>query len=53
MGSTSSGLKLTLDAAAKKAAYDQNAKAILSHKVLLAWILKSCVREFKRYKIAY
>ena len=34
-----------------KASYDHAAKRILSNKTILAWIMKSCLEEFKEYDI--
>ena len=36
----------------RKAAYDAAAKAILSERIILAWILKYCVEEFKDCEIS-
>ena len=50
---TSTGLRLTLEAVQSKEQYDRYAKTILSFKVLLAWILKTCTDEFREYSIAF
>lgn len=50
---SSTGFKLTLETIQSKAQYDRQAKSILSFKVLLAWILKSCAEEFKDYTISF
>ncbi len=43
----------TVDIAADKAKYDSCAKKLLALKVVDAWILKYCVKEFYRYSIEY
>ena len=53
MSAVSTGLNLTLEAAYLKEQYNRNAKAIISHTILLAWILKNCVSEFADYPIEY
>ena len=53
MPTVSTGLSRTLEATFQKEQYNNNAKAILSHTALLAWILKSCVSEFKGYSVEY
>ena len=42
-----------LEATAKRERHDANAKVILSHKAILAWILKTCTSEFKDFAIAF
>ena len=39
-------LAQAIDMAADKARYDECAKKLLSYKAVLAWILKSCTKEF-------
>ena len=53
MSAVSTGLNLTLEAAYLKEQYNRNAKAIISHTILLAWILKNCVSEFADYPIEF
>lgn len=36
-----------IDVAGQKASYDSNCKILLANKQILAWILKTCVTEFK------
>lgn len=40
-----------LETSEYKAKYDNAAKRILSNKIILAWIMKSCLDEFKDYDI--
>ena len=42
-----------IDISDTKARYDANAKAILSHNEILAWILKGCAVEFKDFTIEF
>lgn len=42
-----------IDIADKEAQYDRQSKRLLSMTVILAWILKSCVDEFRDFSIAY
>ena len=46
-------LNNALEATAKREQYDANAKVILSHKAILAWILKTCTNEFKDFTISF
>ena len=41
----------TIDTAEQEAQYDTCVKKLLSEKIILAWILKECVNEFKQYSI--
>ena len=41
----------TIDTAEQEAQYDTCVKRLLSEKIILAWILKECVNEFKQYAI--
>jgi hypothetical protein len=41
-----------IDLANKRAQYDNNAKALLSNKSILAWLLKGCVKEFAPFDVA-
>lgn len=43
----------TIDTALDKAKYDECAKKLLSYKSIIAWILKSCTKEFSQYSIAF
>ena len=40
-----------IDTAADEAQYDEVVKKILAYRIILAWILKECVAEFKQYSI--
>ncbi len=41
----------TIDTTGKEAQYDTCVKRLLSEKIILAWILKECVDEFKSYSV--
>lgn len=41
----------TIDTAGQEAQYDACVKRLLSEKIILAWILKECVDEFKPYSV--
>lgn len=41
----------TIDTAEQEAQYDACVKKLLSERIILAWILKECVSEFKQYSI--
>lgn len=41
-----------IDASTDKAQLDEIAKRLIKHKIILAYILKKCVEEFKDYGIA-
>lgn len=43
----------TLDIAANRAKYDECAKKLLTYKAVIAWILKSCTKEFSEYSVQY
>jgi len=43
----------TIDLAADRARYDECAKKLLTYKAVIAWILKSCVREFSHYSVGF
>jgi hypothetical protein len=43
----------TIDVAADLARYDECAKKLLSYKVIVAWILKSCTKEFSQYSVQF
>ena len=42
-----------IDTAGKEAQYDEQSRRLLSMTEILAWILKSCVDEFKEYDIPF
>lgn len=42
-----------IDAAGDRAKYDESVKKLLSQKVILAWILKTCTDEFQPYTIEF
>ena len=42
-----------IDMTADKAQYDRCAKKLLAFKAIDAWILKTCVKEFSSYNVAY
>ena len=46
-------LAQAIDMAADKARYDECAKKLLSYKAVLAWILKSCTKEFSQYSVQF
>lgn len=46
-----SALSKTIDTADQEAQYDASVKRLLSQKIVLAWILKECVPEFKSFSI--
>lgn len=43
----------TIDMAAGKAKYDECAKKLLTYESVLAWILKSCTKEFSQYSVNF
>ena len=47
------GLAQTIDIADNRAKYDECAKKLLSYKAIIAWILKSCTKEFSQYGVQY
>ena len=47
------GLAQAIDVAGKRAKYDECAKKLLSYKAIIAWILKSCTKEFSQYEVQY
>lgn len=47
------GLAQTIDMAGNEAKYDVCAKKLLSYKAIIAWILKTCTKEFAEYSISY
>ena len=46
-------LAQTIDLAADRARYDACAKKLLTYSSIIAWILKSCTREFSQYSVSY
>ncbi len=47
------GLAQAIDMADNRAKYDECAKKLLSYKAIIAWILKSCTKEFSQYEVQY
>ena len=47
------GLAQAIDMAGNRAKYDECAKKLLSYKAIIAWILKSCTKEFSQYEVQY
>lgn len=47
------GLAQTIDLAADRARYDECAKKLLTYNSIIAWILKSCTKEFAQYSISF
>lgn len=46
-----SNLTKMLSTAGEKAAYDNACKKLLSNKIILAWIMKSCLQEYRECTI--
>lgn len=46
-------LAQTIDLAADRARYDECAKKLLTYKAIIAWILKSCTKEFSQYSVKF
>ncbi|MFQ9305514.1 MAG: hypothetical protein ACLR26_07955 [Blautia wexlerae] len=46
-------LAQTIDLAAERARYDECAKKLLTYKAVVAWILKSCTKEFSQYSVKF
>ena len=44
-------LSKMLSTAGEKAAYDNACKKLLSNKIILAWIMKSCLQEYRECAI--
>ena len=44
-------LAKNISAASRKSSYDAACKRLLTNKVILAWIMKSCLVEYKDYDI--
>lgn len=44
-------LSKMLSTAGEKAAYDNACKKLLSNKIILAWIMKSCLQEYRKCTI--
>lgn len=47
-----STLAKMISTAGERAAYDNACKKLLSNKEILAWILKSCLSEYRDYSVA-
>ena len=47
------GLAQAIDIAGNRAKYDECAKKLLCYKAIIAWILKSCTKEFSKYEVKY
>ena len=43
----------TIDMVADKAKYDECAKKLLTYESIIAWILKSCTKEFSQYSVKF
>lgn len=43
----------TIDMTADKAKYDECAKKLLTYEAVIAWILKSCTKEFSQYSVQF
>ena len=46
-------LAQTIDLISDRAKYDECAKKILTYKAIIAWILKSCTKEFSQYSVKF
>lgn len=44
-------LAKNITAAGEKAAYDAACKRLLANKIILAWIMKSCLEEYKDHSV--
>ena len=44
-------LAKNITAAGEKATYDAACKRLLANKIILAWIMKSCLEEYKEFSI--
>ena len=53
MGVEPTGLAKTIDAFDLRTKLDANAKKLVKHRIILAWILKECVSEFKDLDVSY
>ena len=49
---TESTLAKMISTAGEKAAYDNACKRLLANKIILAWILKSCLQEYRDYEVS-
>ena len=47
------GIAQTIELAADRARYDECAKKLLTYKAVIAWILKSCTKEFSQYSVKF
>ena len=43
----------TIDLTADRAKYDECAKKLLTYNAVIAWILKSCTKEFSQYSVQF
>ena len=46
-------LAQTIDLISDRAKYDECAKKILTYKAIIAWVLKSCTKEFSQYSVKF
>ena len=46
-------LAQTIDLISDRAKYDECAKKILTYRAIIAWILKSCTKEFSQYSVNF
>jgi hypothetical protein len=53
MAERQTNIAQTIDVAADLARYDECAKKLLSYDVIVAWILKSCTKEFSQYSVQF
>lgn len=44
-------LARNIDAAGERAAYDASCKRLLANKIILAWIMKSCIEEYRELDV--
>ena len=44
-------LAKNIDAAGEKAAYDAACKRLLANKIILAWLMKSCLEEYQDFDV--
>ena len=42
-----------IDTAGEMISYDEACKQVLANKIILAWILKACVREYNDYSVEF
>lgn len=48
---TESILARNIDAAGERSAYDASCKRLLANKIILAWIMKSCIEEYRELDV--